>query len=315
MTSVRPHARPAPRKCVSEAWDANEHARNLTDWSQQYDQLSPGTFHGRLDEIHLPRMQVFREYTSHALDQKCTVWPDSLWLGIPMGKRGCRINGQPSGEHEILCRPGGCDFELLTPDDFGIYGLVVSRSALTGLADENTEGVAHAGTERLWLAPPHRQAVTFVIERLLAMPADRLEIKVHQDILTLALEPILRDARPSAERPPSHARRRKAVERVRAHLNQNAALPVTLDELCAIAHVSPRTLRYSFESVLGISPIQFLRLARLNRVRRYLSTPEAVSVSEGANAWGFYHLSQFARDYKALFGETPSATRERPRRH
>jgi len=27
-----------------------------------------------------------------------------------------------------------------------------------------------------------------------------------------------------------------------------------------------------------------------------------------ANAWGFWHMGQFARDYRRLFGELPSDT-------
>ena len=36
----------APKKCIQEAFDADEHAQNLTRWQQQYDQLTPGRFYG-----------------------------------------------------------------------------------------------------------------------------------------------------------------------------------------------------------------------------------------------------------------------------
>ena len=41
----------APKRCTQEAFDADEHAQNLTRWQQEYDQLSPGSFYGRLDEV------------------------------------------------------------------------------------------------------------------------------------------------------------------------------------------------------------------------------------------------------------------------
>jgi len=85
--------------------------------------------------------------------------------------------------------------------------------------------------------------------------------------------------------------------------------PVTMEELCQLTHVSRRTLQYSFTAILGISPLQFLRLTRLNRVRRALrsASPEQ-SVTEIATYWGFWHLGQFAHDYKQQFGECPSHT-------
>jgi AraC family ethanolamine operon transcriptional activator len=33
-----------------------------------------------------------------------------------------------------------------------------------------------------------------------------------------------------------------------------------------------------------------------------------VTIQDIASHWGFWHLSQFAQDYKHLFGELPSAT-------
>ena len=43
----------APEKCISEARDADEHDHNLTNWQQEYDQLSDGSFYGRIDEVTL----------------------------------------------------------------------------------------------------------------------------------------------------------------------------------------------------------------------------------------------------------------------
>ncbi|BBI70017.2 hypothetical protein HAALTHF_00630n [Vreelandella aquamarina] len=97
----------APKKCIQEAFDADEHAQNLTRWQQQYDQLTPGRFYGRLDEIALPAIQVFKEHTGQALRQDCRVWEDSLWLGIPTRPAGSRINGQPLDAQQVMCRPAG----------------------------------------------------------------------------------------------------------------------------------------------------------------------------------------------------------------
>jgi AraC family ethanolamine operon transcriptional activator len=36
-------------------------------------------------------------------------------------------------------------------------------------------------------------------------------------------------------------------------------------------------------------------------------------VGQVAGDWGFYHLGQFSRDYRRLFGESPSATLARHR--
>ena len=71
---------------VSIATDVDDHASNLTGWTQAYDQLAPGRFRGTLRELWLgPEMQVFEETTSLAVRQSCEVWTGALWFGIPVG--------------------------------------------------------------------------------------------------------------------------------------------------------------------------------------------------------------------------------------
>ncbi len=301
----------APKRCIQEAFDADDHAQNLTRWQQEYDQISPGSCYGRLDEVALETMQVFKEHTGQALRQQCRVWPNSLWIGIPTTRHGTRINGQALSEGEVMCRPGGRDFELVTPEDFDIYGLVIQLPALAEAAQR--QGVS---LDTGWHIMPRRQAanetlkaVAFLIERLLTSQTLAIASHIHQDILLMALLELLQVEQPSAELPPSYAHRKEVVDRVKRYVDEHMDGPVTMDELCKLTHVSRRTLQYSFTAILGISPLQYLRLTRLNRVRRALraASPEQ-SVTEIATYWGFWHLGQFAHDYKQQFGECPSQT-------
>jgi AraC family ethanolamine operon transcriptional activator len=65
-----------------------------------------------------------------------------------------------------------------------------------------------------------------------------------------------------------------------------------------------------------VSPVTYLRAQRLSAVRRtIIKTAETnTSVMEIAERWGFWHPSYFTASYKKLFGELPSATRQRHRR-
>jgi AraC-like DNA-binding protein len=59
-----------------------------------------------------------------------------------------------------------------------------------------------------------------------------------------------------------------------------------------------------------VPPARYLRLRRLNAVRRELlrAKPGTVRVTDTAMRWGFWELGRFAREYRALFGELPSET-------
>ena len=52
---------------------------------------------------------------------------------------------------------------------------------------------------------------------------------------------------------------------------------------------------------------RYLHALRLNRARRELrlADPDVSRVSDVANRWNFWHMGQFAADYRRLFGELP----------
>jgi AraC family ethanolamine operon transcriptional activator len=85
---------------------------------------------------------------------------------------------------------------------------------------------------------------------------------------------------------------------------------VTLAHLCGASNVSERRVRDAFYDCYGMSPTAYLRVAALHGVRDALLTGPLApdTVSRVASDFGFWHLSRFAGQYRALFGEAPSKT-------
>ena len=85
---------------------------------------------------------------------------------------------------------------------------------------------------------------------------------------------------------------------------------ISLASLCAAAGMSERRVRQAFYECYGMSPTATLRISALRRVRRSLLRGPATrdAVSRAASDFGFWHLGRFAGQYRALFGESPSAT-------
>lgn len=82
--------------------------------------------------------------------------------------------------------------------------------------------------------------------------------------------------------------------------------------MCAAADVSWRTLNYAFRELIGVTPKQYLQATRLDGVRRELHRRGTrAMITDIANHWGFWHMGQFAADYRRQFGELPSETRHR----
>jgi AraC-like DNA-binding protein len=97
-----------------------------------------------------------------------------------------------------------------------------------------------------------------------------------------------------------------ALDFMMAHLTE----PLTLQELCRACGRSKRSMIYHFTAALGITPMAYFKLQRLNAVRRALKAadPRTSRVLDIAADFGFYHMGHFAVDYRELFGVLPSAT-------
>jgi AraC family ethanolamine operon transcriptional activator len=104
--------------------------------------------------------------------------------------------------------------------------------------------------------------------------------------------------------------RDKAFNKAREYILEHQTEPVTVQKLVEETGISIRTLEYSFLERLGTTPKAVLKSLRLSGVNRELklTITENSRVTDVANRWGFWHMGQFAKDYKKMFGELPSAT-------
>ncbi len=109
---------------------------------------------------------------------------------------------------------------------------------------------------------------------------------------------------------------KQMVRKVRDMVQDGSRVAPSVEELCGVLHVSPRTLQYAFQKSLGVSAAAYVRSLRLDQVRRTLleAAPGSLRVGDVAVRWGFWHASQFSRLYARQFGELPSETLAASRR-
>ncbi len=331
MNVIQAHQNRTPlalQRCKSFTFDVNQQAESLVQWEQRYNQHSSGAFSGYLDELKLGGIHLFEEFTSQTLMQQCCVNDNSIWLGFSLQPQRPKINSNEIAAGQLMIRPSGVEFELMTPKDFHIFGLVLDRDAIlaemTGLDSD------------LWLNNANKilvseanNYVSYELAKLIQLLLNnnsqgslqnsllnsdnsarltRLKPLIASKIADLLAqtESGLKEVR--VLRPTRH----RVITAIRRHIEQTGHYPLTVTELCNIAHVSRRTLHYCFQEQLGVSPIQYIRDCRLNEIRRILLKNESkLSISELALELGFFHTGTFNAHYKQLFAETPGQTRAR----
>ena len=103
------------------------------------------------------------------------------------------------------------------------------------------------------------------------------------------------------------------VAKFEEYLEANPNVPLYLPEICAAIGAGERTLRMACQEHLGMGPIRYLALRRMNLVRRALlrAGSSTTTVTRIATDHGFWELGRFSVNYRAMFGETPSETLHR----
>jgi len=85
-------------------------------------------------------------------------------------------------------------------------------------------------------------------------------------------------------------------------------------ELCKHTSCSQRTLEKCFSNRFGVTPKKYIKCLRLAEVHKGLRNFDALgydSIIELAGVYGFWHMGQFAADYRRIYGELPSDTLKR----
>ena len=137
---------------------------------------------------------------------------------------------------------------------------------------------------------------------------------VEQSLLS-TMEAALRTGESGGPVSSATDRYRRIVADMERLIRQDLSVWHKTTELAKQLGVSVRTLQSATQAICGISPHRYSRILRLWSVRKQLrSGPAQRSVKACAIAHGFWHLSEFAASYRAVFGELPSETLHRAAR-
>jgi len=146
-------------------------------------------------------------------------------------------------------------------------------------------------------------------ERGLASFAAREAAAMIAEILTFAWELSARLAPP----PSSHRNRDRLAHRAEDWMRDHLTHVTQVPEVCLALGVSRRELEYAFRQTFDQSPRDFLQALRLNAIHQALKAPRRgqETVTQVAIDHGVTHLGRFAAQYRELFGENPSLSRNR----
>jgi AraC-like DNA-binding protein len=143
-------------------------------------------------------------------------------------------------------------------------------------------------------------------------PADCMkQLEAHlQDLMITTCASAHQGAAPESQHRPEAIR---LVREATDYIHDHMAEPVRIAALCCELDCTLKSLERAFRRIHGMTPKQFLTLARLNKARQLLldSDGSRYGVTFIATVCGIQHLGRFSQAYRSWFGERPSETLSR----
>ena len=292
----------------------------IPGWTLRCLQTSSGSLDGGARELHAAGVQVLEERYRHVVTNHYGVAPpEAIGFAIPWRMQ---CEGMFDGH---VWRPGSVclwntnrEFNAMTPPA-DLLCVIVDRALLVGHIADTEQIDLEPALLRASLVTRPTASVTRLAHRLGQLIAagfggewDTSTLAAQQAIRQEVLETLAPFVVEQLQGENDHRGRFSHLVNVRRAREVALAQPDTplqVQHLCQALRVSRRTLQESFRTVLGISPLAYLRALRLDGARRELMS--GCAVKDAIETWGFWHWSRFSQDYRSLFGELPSVTMRR----
>ena len=281
-----------------------------------------GPFRARLTQVALDHMHLSAGDEHLSRIAFVSVPTDTLLVSLPIGDRPGPIwGGVEMQASELMTFGPGQRIHARTdgPRRWGVIRLSSEDLAEYGRAFSGAEfalpPIARWRPRRAALRQLchfHRAAIRTAEARLAALADSEAAHGLEQQVIHALI--LCLSARPVNQETEAASRSRGLVARFE-NLLLGEPFP-SMHRVSVTLGISKRILREYCQKHLGMGPDRYRRLRGMQLVRRALQSgaAETSSVCEVAKRYGFRDLRRFVINYRALYGELPSAALQRTSR-
>jgi AraC family ethanolamine operon transcriptional activator len=321
MTANRPFFDGMPLITSACFNDIDRMGETLKGWQVNCTQLTRGPFQGSLTFLEQGGLQIYQLRTQQAV-QVLGAKPTTTWLfafpltSFPRAAYSCETSLTTDcifgfDEHREVNH-------ISDPQGVNMGCIGVSKVLFqTYAAQAGRDDLDESFLRRNVVVPERSRFDPLVcyLRQLFCLSQQQPDLvrvalesqMIEQDLLPLLINALKPGDDEVSIRPYARA---DIVKVAQEFMEMNLQRPLTLADICQAVHASKRSLHYGFQDMFGMGPMAFLKVLRLHAIRRILlgAEPKSLQVKEVATTWGFCSMGHFSRDYKQLFGESPSQT-------
>jgi AraC-like DNA-binding protein len=283
-----------------------------------------GHFQARLTQIALRRIRLSAGEEQLARVAFIGVPADMVFISLPVGNGSSPIYGGVRMQVGEIMTLGPAEHLHVRTDGVSRWGtiqipvndLTEYGRALTGAAFNTLSVIQDWRPLRAadrHLHSLHAAAIRMAAQRPQLLADAETARGLEQQLIEAVVECISADG--AGADTGSRRRTQDIMVRFEQLLQQRHGQTASMRETCAALGVSGRLVRSLCAQHLGISPAAYDRRLRMASIRRALrlGAPEIGSISAIARHYGFRDPGRFAINYRAAYGEVPSATLRRAR--
>ena len=228
---------------------------------------------------------------------------------------GMRWNNYRLNQSSILVFPNSQQFNSITPAGFQGTSIAIEREKLAQIAEHYQLAIDIETLDSRELAIPISREKTEYLQRLIrsagitGTPKPNERLSVLERDLPLSLLHLISVAKDRSLQPNKMKASDQALNRALQFFKMKVGEPIGITDVCRAAFTDKRMLQRAFRDYFDVTPLEYLRLDRLQRARRMLMLSQSkISVSEIAFDCGFTHLGRFSGYYLQQYGELPNET-------
>ncbi len=287
----------------------------INNWNLDFRLLSKNDFYASLDMFTSDSFSLSRTCLKGKIDQ---------YGQTPMGFRSIVIPANYNSEfvwlnknvsgNNLLIFPRNSVLDAISFYDFDVFIISIEEfmleNIINNLGYHNCNKLFKGDEKIMHLSKGfaqtfHQVASTFLNTKI--SDKKRLGAQISNIIhfilnyLEYSTEPII---------PSTYNKKDIALKKAVEIINNQDNI-VSIQQLCAITNISERALQYAFKDKYQVSPWEYIKSIRLNRVKNdlYLLGGKDISIVDIAARHNFWHMGQFAADFKKQFGILPSEIR------
>lgn len=293
--------------------DFDAYCKAVSNWELDFKLLSKNDFSAYLhlfssETFILGRTKLHGKIEQHGQTPKGF---RSIVVPVDYNSEFIWLNKKVRG-NKLLIFPRNSVLNGISFYDFDVYVASIEEKMLfrimKNLGYGNCKTIFDGGEKELFLSKAFSKSFHQVANKFLNTQIINQER--HQLLINNIIHFLLRYIEDINESIVSNPQKKKdlALRKAVNIINNEEEGLFSVQQICALTGVSERTLQYAFRAKYKVSPSEYIKAVRLNNVKRelILSKGKNINISSVAGKYCFWHMGQFAKDFKLQFGMLPS---------